>query len=273
MPVLALEHIRPMRGGAQSQLLRANDSYYYVVKFTNNAQHLRVLANEFLASRLARLLHLPVPEVEIVNVPRILVERCPEMVVRLSGREQPCAHGLQFGSRLVARDPESAMYDYLPEAVLGMVRNIADFAGMLAFDKWTCNCNGRQVVFCRPNPRRRLEVHMIDQGFCFNGGEWDFPDSPLRGVYSRNSVYRDITGWEDFEPWLSRLEALDPDLIFQPSAEIPPAWYGDPGELERLLQQLVKRRSRVRDLIVQVRDSPRAPFPLWAQRTAIALGA
>jgi hypothetical protein len=26
---------------------------------------------------------------------------------------------------------------------------------------------------------------MIDQGFCFNAGNWDFPDAPLRGLYAR----------------------------------------------------------------------------------------
>ena len=27
----------------------------------------------------------------------------------------------------------------------------------------------------------------IDQGYCFNAGEWTFPDSPLRGVYPAQS--------------------------------------------------------------------------------------
>jgi len=27
------------------------------------------------------------------------------------------------------------------------VDNLHDFAGMLVFDKWTCNTNGRQTVF------------------------------------------------------------------------------------------------------------------------------
>ena len=46
----------------------------------------------------------------------------------------------------------------------------------------------------------------IDQGYCFNAGEWDFPDSALRGVFARNFVYQHVCGWESFEPWLSRIE-------------------------------------------------------------------
>ena len=42
-----------MRGGAQSHLMLASDGNLYVVKFSNNPQHVRVLANELLATRLA----------------------------------------------------------------------------------------------------------------------------------------------------------------------------------------------------------------------------
>ena len=47
---------------------------------------------------------------------------------------------------------------------------------------------------------------MIDQGFCFNAGEWNFPDAPLRGLYARNRVYEGVTGMHSFAPWLTRLE-------------------------------------------------------------------
>ena len=42
-----------MRGGAQSHLMLGSDGNLYVVKFQNNPQHMRVLANELLATRLA----------------------------------------------------------------------------------------------------------------------------------------------------------------------------------------------------------------------------
>src|ERR1700690_1896992 len=64
----ALEHLRRMRGGAQSHLFRCRDGAYYVVKFQNNPQHLRILANEMLATRLAARLGLPVPPVTVVEV-------------------------------------------------------------------------------------------------------------------------------------------------------------------------------------------------------------
>jgi len=49
----AIKHIRRLRGGSQAQLMAADDGHEYVVKFQGNPQTTRVLANEYLAGRLA----------------------------------------------------------------------------------------------------------------------------------------------------------------------------------------------------------------------------
>ena len=94
------------------------------------------------------------------------------------------------------------MFDYLPETMIPRVRNLRDFAGILALDKWTCNANGRQAAFWKRPRERKLTASFIDQGYCFNAGEWSFPDAPLRGVFGRNDVYACVTSWDSFEPWL-----------------------------------------------------------------------
>ena len=80
------------------------------------------------------------------------------------------------------------MHDFLPDQQLQQVENLHDFAGMLIFDKWTCNTNGRQTLFLAdlsPTGGMGADVEavapsgafggyrtlMIDQGFCFNAGE------------------------------------------------------------------------------------------------------
>jgi hypothetical protein len=260
-----------MRGGAQSQLMLGADGGLWVVKFRNNPQGERVLANEFLATRLAEAAGLTVPKVEVVDVSEWLVENSPEMVLDLGrGQRVRCAAGLQFGSRFVGGLMPGQVVDYLPEAQLEEVRNRQEFAGMLALDKWTGNCNGRQAVFDRKPRERKYRATFIDQGFCFNANEWSFPDAPLRGVYPRNCVYASVTGWESFEPWLSRIEEMRAETVGSIAEEMPPMWYGgDPVALERLLERLLSRRSRVRELIEGFRDSDRAPFPKWERRTSV----
>src|SRR4029077_21139082 len=94
----AVQHIRRMRGGSQSHLLRASDGAYYVVKFQNNPQHVRVLANEMFATRLAKWLGLPVPEVEAIEVSDWLIANTPELRVQVGGSCVPCSSGRQLGS-------------------------------------------------------------------------------------------------------------------------------------------------------------------------------
>jgi len=263
------QHLRPMRGGAQSHLMFAEDGHYYVVKFQNNPQHIRVLANELLASRIAERVGLPVPIMEVVEVSSWLIENTPNLRVRVGSSSVPCQHGLALGARFVLGPLEGQVYDYLPASALDRVRNLDAFAGMLALDKWTCNTNGRQAVFWKRSRDKKYTATFVDQGYCFNAGEWTYPDSPLRGVYPRNEVYAGVRGWDSFEPWLSRIENIDPNILWEVAETVPPEWYGSAiDELERLIEQLIARRTRVRELIEAFRDSSRQAFQNWERQSS-----
>jgi hypothetical protein len=297
---LALEHVRRMRGGAQAHLMRCDDGAYYIVKFQNNPQHLRVLANEMLVTRLGARLGLAVPQVEVIDVRPELIANTPELSIQLGLGSTPCAAGKQFGSQFPGHPARMAIYDFLPDEQLSGVRNLSDFLGVLVLDKWTCNTNGRQAIFFR-EPDERTEAFgsagapsvqdqapghstaggatgytagysamMIDFGFCFNAGQWDFPDAPLRGLYARHCVYERVDGIDAFEPWFARLQKrISERVLGEEAAQIPPEWYaGDWGALERLLERLFRRRERVPELILSARNSGREPFPNWKVKYA-----
>jgi hypothetical protein len=268
MLTTAVQHLKRMRGGAQSHLIRCHDGHCYVVKFRNNPQHERVLANEYLATGLAELVGLPVPLTEVIDVPLDVVSQTSEMTIILAGHEIRVEAGLQFGSRYVLSPMEGQVFDYLAPQMLNRVRNLGSFAGILALDKWTCNADGRQAVFLRRSQDKKYTASFIDQGYCFNAGEWTFADHPLRGVYPRNEVYATVKGWDSFEPWLSRIEELDEQVIWRLAGEIPPAWYGGSwNELEVMVQRLIDRKPIIRELILAFRGSPRGPFPGWPNDT------
>src|SRR6185369_2112983 len=113
LPVQAVQHVKRMRGGAQSHLMRADDSHFYVVKFQNNPQHQRVLANDYFATKLAQKVGLDVPIVEIVEVDGWLVDHTSELSFQLASQVVPCAPGLQFGSRYVIDPLKGQVLDYL----------------------------------------------------------------------------------------------------------------------------------------------------------------
>jgi hypothetical protein len=273
LAVLATQVIRKMRGGAQSYLMLASDGQPYVVKFQNNPQHIRVLANELLATRLAEAVGLSVPACDVVEVTDWLVGNSRELSLDYGDRQELCKSGLQFGSRLIGGLMPGQVVDYLPEGHLEETKNLQEFAGMLVIDKWTCNSNGRQAVFYKRPREKRYSATFIDQGYCFNAGEWKFVDAPLRGVYARNLVYRDVTNWDSFEPWLSRVEELEPEKLWSIAETVPPEWYGgNIADIEQLMEQLMMRRERIRELITQFRESSRAPFPNWMRGARIGRG-
>lgn len=261
----AVQHVRRMRGGSQSHLMRASDGHFYVVKFQNNPQHLRVLANEMFATRLGQWLGLPMPRVEVIEVSDWLITNTPDMRVDVGGLAQPCSSGRQLGS--LYPDLESQIFDYLPESMLLQVKNLRDFARCLVLDKWTSNSDGRQAIFVRKPRGRKYNACFIDQGYCLNAGEWTFPDSLLRGIYARNCVYAGVTDWKAFEPALTRAEQADMIDLWRCAEKIPPEWYGyQHAALEQMVEALYRRRLLVRDLITAFRQSSRNPFPNWAEK-------
>ena len=269
MAVLAVQQIRRMRGGAQGQMMLGADGRLYVVKFQNNPQHMRVLANEFLASRLAAAAGLTVPQVELVEVSSWLIDNTPDLVIEHGQTRVRCRPGLHFGSRFAGGLMPGQVVDYVPEEQLLEVKNLAEFAGILALDKWTGNANGRQAVFTRRQRERRYKAVFIDFGYCFHAGEWRFEDAPLRGVYPRNAVYQRVREWNSFEPWLSSMERMPPETVWAAASEIPPEWYGgDLAEMEALVEKLLARRGRIRELIEGFARSDRRPFPFWGNAGA-----
>jgi hypothetical protein len=234
----AIAHISQVRGGSQARIMLADDGKKYVTKLMGNPQCTRV------------------PVIILVDEKMILEQ---QVTFALAGRGVAARPGLQFGSALVS----GKVLDWLPGTMLGRVRNLREFAGLLAFDKWTCNADGRQVVFHKEMRERKYNASFIDFGYCFNAGEWSFADAPLRGVYGLNDVYERIESWDDFAPWLSRIERFPSRQLQGIADEMPCEWYGERAELRRLLDCLLDRRSMVRQLIEDFRTSSRNPFPNW----------
>ena len=276
MPVRARALIRKMRGGAQAHLMEGADGHFYVVKFTNNPQHRRILVNEWLASAFLRYLQIFVPETVAIELTADLIESSPDLYMSVGNRRELPAAGLHFGSRLSVHPDRVAIFDFLPDKLLGKIENRADFLGTLAFDKWIGNADSRQAVFFRARAKTWTPLkgeaparigffaQMIDHGFAFNGPHWEFADAPQHGLYFRTSVYDEVRSLDSFQPWLQMIETFPPEVIDAAWKSIPRAWLGeDEAALEQLLESLLKRRSRVASLLAEARSKRISTFINW----------
>jgi hypothetical protein len=272
MPLTATRPVRKMRGGAQSWLLEADDGHWYVVKFRNNPQHRRILVNELLASTLLGYLKIAVPETALVQVGEDFLARHGEVHLSLGTRRIDVEPGWHFGSRYPGDPTRIAVYDFLPDALLGQVVNLEDFRAILVFDKWVANADGRQSIFYRALVRGAdrpgkpgFVARMIDHGFALDGPNWNFADLPLQGLYARHRVYESVRSLADFEPWLSQVMSFPEEVMDAAWKSIPPDWIaGEEDALLELLERLFERRKRVPDLIAACRTARLNPFVNWS---------
>jgi hypothetical protein len=276
MPIRARSFVRKMRGGAQAHLLETDDGGFYVVKFTNNPQHRRILVNEWLACAFLRYLQIFVPETAVIELTPEFLRNNPELHLSIGAGRVEVPPGLHFGSRLAVHPERVAVFDFLPDKLLNKVENRVDFLGMLVFDKWVANADSRQAVFFRARAKSWTPLkgeaparvgffaQMIDHGFAFNGLAWQFQDSPIQGLYFRTSVYDEVRSLDSFQPWLDMVANFPVEVIDAAWKEIPRSWMeGDEDALEQLLENLLKRRSRVPALVQDVQRGRSSAFRNW----------
>src|SRR6185312_9417307 len=144
----------------------------------------------------------------------------------------PIEPGWHFGSRHPGDPERTAVYDFIPDALLGQVANPEQFLAVLAFDRWVANADGRQAIFFRAQlkdwlarpgvPPRKLGfvALMIDHGFAFNGPHWDFPDSAVTGLYPRRVVYSGVKSIDDFQPWMDRIGNFPDEVLDKAERQI-----------------------------------------------------
>ncbi len=280
MPANAIAVVRKMRGGAQSYLLAADDGHFYVVKFRNNPQHRRILVNEWISTAILRHLRIQTAPANVVALSRDFVAEHPELQMQLGHRSITPEPGWHYGSRFPGHPERTAVYDYLPDSLLETIHNRADFLGALVADRWLGNTDARQAIFFRAetrelelggaHPRKKIFLaQMIDHGFAFNGAMWDFPDSPLQGLYFRHSVYSAVRGFDSFEPWLSQVEGFPLEALDRAWRSVPPEWLEgeDESRGEQMMEILLRRRAHVRRYLEAAQGSRAGPFPHWAAGT------
>ena len=120
-----------------------------------NPQCTRVLAND-MACRLARMIGSACRSRSLSSWTKKMILDRELPLPWLAGRF--CASGTTIRFRPGDRE----VLDWLPGTMLGRVRNLREFPGLLAFDKWTCNADGRQVVFHKKLLERKYAEDFID---------------------------------------------------------------------------------------------------------------
>lgn len=268
LPLKAIRYIRPMGRGSRSHLIHCENGELCVVPLPGTVPH-REQLSAFVASRIARTLGLPAPESVVVEIGDSLVTETPELTRAREFRPEAWT-GLQPGT-CYAGSQNGALFDLLPDSYLASLSNPESFLHFLALHQWCSHLGPPQAVFCRSVASPQYSAEFVGLGRFFCGARLGFSDDPRNGVYYQKAVYSRVTGWDSFDPVLSNLILTSPDDLYNATQELPLGWSHEyRNELDRLVESLLLRRSRIRQLITQTRDQIPGLFPNWIRRAFVS---
>ncbi|HKE21133.1 MAG TPA: hypothetical protein VKB88_02020 [Bryobacteraceae bacterium] len=189
---MALTAIRPagkMRGRAHSWRREADDGHWYVVKLRNNPRHRPITGEQsWSASTLRTDLKIRrAPRRPFSGAGRDFLAASLDVHLALGTRALPVEAGWQFGARYPGDPVRNAVYDFLPDTLLGQVSTSKIFAPSSLSSgpaRPTAARVSSRALWSGTWDRQRSPVswRVIDHGFAWNGPNWDFPDSLLPGL-------------------------------------------------------------------------------------------
>jgi len=261
---MALQSIRPIklirpmsRGSSRPQLIRFSNRRRYVVKFKNNGvQGTRALVNEYVAGKLARTLHLPVPRFRVVYIPKKFIKKKRKL------RRHRFKPGRQFASRFIPGGISHVRK--LPPR--SKIVNRQQLAGILVFDQWVNNVDRlkRNILVKKTSRRKRYKIYMIDHGHSFS--QHRPPNRPncrwtprtlkrLPRTLQPNPFYRwcwsQVKSPDEILQFVTRIEKIPNRRIRRIIRSIPKDWNVSRKEKKSLYLYLIRTKKKIRRLMTK----------------------
>jgi len=151
-------------GGSQAQVFRLSDDRFAVVKFPENGQGEKVLANEFLSCQLAETLNLPVNRAVMVSIDERLL-RTP----RQNNKIPPAfSAGIRCGMIRFANAEK--VHD--ATLINAQCSNAPELHALVVYEELVKRGDGRQLLWYPAEGGKRFAA--FDYGFAFGGQPiWD----------------------------------------------------------------------------------------------------
>lgn len=220
-----IKYEREMGNGITNPLLMKTSDGNYVVKVIGNEHGTRILINEFVCYKLAKLLDIPIPDAALVNIDEGVLSLNPELQVL--GVEP----GLHFGSKLISR-----AQPYIQAPLLNLVHNKEDIPSIILFDQIIYN-NDRVM-----NPGNLLidikekRLLAIDHSHTFKlGALWD--ENELKKIHEEDLclvkdfhglnyklLLKYVNGYNPFNKILQKIQMISQEDINSCLDQIPKEW-------------------------------------------------
>jgi hypothetical protein len=258
--------VRRMRGASQAQLVEASDGNSYVVKFLGNPKGNRTLVNELITHRLLCAAGVSTPSLRQLTLPD--TQDLRENAYFIVGADRlPVPVGNHFGS-MCPTDPNTvAIFDFLPDRLLGQVSNFEEFATMFVLDCWLHKVGRRQAVYYRnglKSTKSPFRACFIDHGMSFGGRLWELNSESLNRLETQQSIYARLNMAALTQKTIDWVMGLPQSAIIGLAENIPREWMapGDAQCLAAVLGQLDRNRATLHSLVASHLDAIDNSAPL-----------
>lgn len=172
-----------------------NDGYY-IVKFAENKEGIKVLINEYIVHEICTLISINTPKAALIQIPTKFHD------VKLGDDAVTIEPGLAFGSKII---PQVSVF-FSHKQIQDVMNPITLFDMILLdhiIDNRDRDTNPRNILFCREDGM----VYLIDHERVFGAGScWDCyslknsaPIDEIKNFIDSTSVYSHIRPYHDFD--------------------------------------------------------------------------
>lgn len=246
---------REMGNGITNPLLMGCPNGLYVVKVSDNPEGTRVLINEFVCYKLAKILDLPIPDASLIHINENMIKSSLKL------QELGVNPGVHFGSRFIKKSTAS-----LQPPILNIVQNPEDIPSIILFDQIIFNddrtLNKGNLLF----DLKERKIIIIDHSHVFKiGALWDKTQldrihaEPLTLVsdfhgHNYKILLRFINGFNPFHKIMEKITNLQKEDIEWCCEGIPDSWDFPEDDKQALIEFIWYRIENIQQILNLLKD-------------------
>lgn len=246
--------IQTLEGGTAHVILFSTGQKYVVKWNGTETRRKKEVVNEYVVSKLAELLSLPIIPFELVYIPKSFIENTPE----LKSKKYYFNPGYHYGCIFIENCVVFEKVRKAPPAK-EKVQNRDMLAGITVFDQWVNNSDRSTMnVILERRGKGHYYVHMIDHGRCFPGRyEWSAHTLTEKPQYNFHWPFYKwvmslLDDFQELKTFAEKIAALPNEMIYETIESIPQEWNVPKEEREALYGFLVKQKDTLPHIVKNI---------------------
>lgn len=246
---------KEMPNGKTNPLLFETDGGLHVVKTIGNVDGSKVLINELICYKIAKILGVPIPDVAFINIHKKSIEADSLL------QQHKITPGIHFGSKFIHKSQPS-----IQDPLVNIIKNQEDIPSIVLFDQIIYNNDRTENKGNLLIDLKEKKILAIDHSHPFKLGVlWDKnelakiqqePISLVRDFHGQNYkvLLKYINGHSPFNKIMEHISSISEDDIDWCFQDIPEEWELSFDDKLALKSFISHRLDNIDDILLLLKD-------------------